>query len=454
MASSRRVSCLAACPTYSGESGPGGHGGMILWRVTKAIEGAYATASRDEVSGNGAMPPARWQPAHLSSRIGRTSREAVAYPLLSSGSRERGRHGEAGGRYATEAEPAHGNRVLRVGRGLTRPGGSCTFRAHGHHANRGPRLHQGRDDDGRGGAAAARTATSASSASGCRASPRTSPAARTRRGCVLIYESGTIGAKPTVPPLSIGDGELAETADAVVSVPEIFAYWLQGGRIDVGFLGAAQIDRRGNLNSTVIGDYEHPKVQAARRAAARPRSPATPRDLRDAPPVEQVVRRVARLRVEHRRPRVDRRHRPRRPRARPRDARADAHGAPSGRDRRGGGRGDGLAAPGRRARSARPTPPSGGGARRAARPHAEQPDGPADRRQAPEQRPARRSTPASRSSRARSRRRASTRSGSATTSSCRARWSRATRSPPTAARRGRPTRRTSTRSSRSRSPPR
>src|SRR5579863_739876 len=78
---------------------------------------------------------------------------------------------------------------------------------------------------------------------------------------VLIYESGTIGAKPTVPPLSIGDGELAETADTVVSVPEMFAYWLQGGRIDVGFLGAAQIDRHGNLNSTVIGDYEHPTVR-------------------------------------------------------------------------------------------------------------------------------------------------------------------------------------------------
>jgi glutaconate CoA-transferase subunit B len=80
-------------------------------------------------------------------------------------------------------------------------------------------------------------------------------------GCVLIYESGTIGAKPEHLPLSIGDGELAETADVVVSVPEIFAYWLQGGRIDVGFLGAAQIDRFGNLNSTVIGDYDHPKVR-------------------------------------------------------------------------------------------------------------------------------------------------------------------------------------------------
>jgi glutaconate CoA-transferase, subunit B len=80
-------------------------------------------------------------------------------------------------------------------------------------------------------------------------------------GCVLIYESGTIDAKPNELPLSIGDGELAETALTVVSVPEMFGYWLQGGRIDVGFLGAAQIDPRGNLNSTVIGDYEHPKVR-------------------------------------------------------------------------------------------------------------------------------------------------------------------------------------------------
>jgi glutaconate CoA-transferase subunit B len=79
--------------------------------------------------------------------------------------------------------------------------------------------------------------------------------------CVLIYESGTIGAKPSELPLSIGDGELAETADSVVSVPEMFAYWLQGGRIDVGFLGAAQIDRHGNLNSTVIGSYDSPTVR-------------------------------------------------------------------------------------------------------------------------------------------------------------------------------------------------
>jgi glutaconate CoA-transferase, subunit B len=79
---------------------------------------------------------------------------------------------------------------------------------------------------------------------------------------VLIYESGTIGAKPAGLPLSIGDGILAETADAVVSVPEIFNYWLQPGRIDIGFLGAAQIDRHGNINTTVIGDdYTRPAVR-------------------------------------------------------------------------------------------------------------------------------------------------------------------------------------------------
>src|SRR5215217_8483358 len=66
--------------------------------------------------------------------------------------------------------------------------------------------------------------------------------------CVLVYESGTIGAKPETLPLSIGDGVLAEHADSVVSVPEIFNYWLQAGRVDVGFLGGAQIDRSGNIN--------------------------------------------------------------------------------------------------------------------------------------------------------------------------------------------------------------
>ena len=78
---------------------------------------------------------------------------------------------------------------------------------------------------------------------------------------VLIYESGTIGTAPDVLPLPIGDGELAETATALVSLPEVFSYWLQAGRVDVGFLGAAQIDRFGNINTTVIGPYDHPTTR-------------------------------------------------------------------------------------------------------------------------------------------------------------------------------------------------
>jgi glutaconate CoA-transferase subunit B len=79
---------------------------------------------------------------------------------------------------------------------------------------------------------------------------------------VLIYESGTLGAKPDRLPLSIGDGILADTADTVVSVPEVFNYWLQAGRIDVGFLSGAQLDRFANINTTVIGDdYANPKVR-------------------------------------------------------------------------------------------------------------------------------------------------------------------------------------------------
>ncbi|MEV6338824.1 CoA-transferase [Nocardia vinacea] len=81
-------------------------------------------------------------------------------------------------------------------------------------------------------------------------------------GLVLIYESGTLGSKPSRLPASIGDGILAETADAVISVPEVFNYWLQPGRIDVGFLGAAQLDKYGNINTTVVGDdYADPKVR-------------------------------------------------------------------------------------------------------------------------------------------------------------------------------------------------
>jgi glutaconate CoA-transferase subunit B len=80
-------------------------------------------------------------------------------------------------------------------------------------------------------------------------------------GLWMVYESGTLGAVPDHLPLSIGDGVLADTADTVVSVPEVFNYWLQAGRIDVGFLGAAQIDRYANINTTVIGDYADPKVR-------------------------------------------------------------------------------------------------------------------------------------------------------------------------------------------------
>ncbi len=77
----------------------------------------------------------------------------------------------------------------------------------------------------------------------------------------LIYESGTIGTAPDVLPLSIGDGELCDTAVTTVSVPEMFRYWLQGGRVSVGFLGAAQLDKFGNINTTVIGDYDNPKTR-------------------------------------------------------------------------------------------------------------------------------------------------------------------------------------------------
>ncbi|RAR60405.1 glutaconate CoA-transferase subunit B [Onishia taeanensis] len=78
---------------------------------------------------------------------------------------------------------------------------------------------------------------------------------------VLIYESGTLQTKPDVLPLSIGDGELCESALTTVAVPEMFRYWLQGGKVDVGFLGTAQIDRFANLNTTLIGDYQAPKVR-------------------------------------------------------------------------------------------------------------------------------------------------------------------------------------------------
>ena len=80
-------------------------------------------------------------------------------------------------------------------------------------------------------------------------------------GITLIYESGTLATKPNILPLSIGDGELCETAITTVSVPEMFRYWLQGGRIKVGFLGGAQIDKYANLNTTVVGAYDKAKVR-------------------------------------------------------------------------------------------------------------------------------------------------------------------------------------------------
>lgn len=106
---------------------------------------------------------------------------------------------------------------------------------------------------------------------------------------VLVYESGTLGTRPDVLPLSIGDGELADTAACVIPLPEVFSYLLQAGRVDVGFLGAAQVDRYGNLNSTVIGPYGAPQTRlpgagGATEIAAHARQTfvmlkATPRSL-------------------------------------------------------------------------------------------------------------------------------------------------------------------------------
>ena len=198
---------------------------------------------------------------------------------------------------------------------------------------------------------------------------------------VLIYESGTIGAKPRQLPLSIGDGILAETADAVVSVPEIFNYWLQPGRIDVGFLGAAQIDKFGNINTTVVGDYEHPAVRL-------PGAGGAPEIAASCAEVIVIVRQSRRTLVEKvdfvtsvgygdrtRRPRASRlarsrpaaaHHRPGRPDARPADLRVHHD-----RDLRGRARQDDQGAnrlgPGDRRVAAGHPPADRGRARRAAR---------------------------------------------------------------------------------------
>ena len=177
--------------------------------------------------------------------------------------------------------------------------------------------------------------------------------------CVLIYESGCIGSKPTRLPLSIGDGELAETSDAVVSVPEIFAYWLQAGRIDVGFLGAAQLDRFGNINSTVIGDYGHPTTRL-------PGAGGAPEIAASAGEVIVIIRQNPRSFVERcdfvtsvgfgrhagdrqrlglqGRRTADRHHRPGHPPARPGDLRARPDRPAPRPHRRAGPRGHGLAA--------------------------------------------------------------------------------------------------------------
>ena len=93
--------------------------------------------------------------------------------------------------------------------------------------------------------------------------------------CVLVYESGTIGAKPEVLPLSIGDGVLAERADSVVSVPEIFNYWLQAGRIDVGFLGGAQVDRYGNITGRAPSSRGWPSLPRSATATGETRGPSS-----------------------------------------------------------------------------------------------------------------------------------------------------------------------------------
>lgn len=77
----------------------------------------------------------------------------------------------------------------------------------------------------------------------------------------LVYESGVFGSRPARLPLSIGDPTLVSGATLVCPMPDLFMYYLQGGRIEVAFLGAAQIDRFGNINTTIIGDYLKPKVR-------------------------------------------------------------------------------------------------------------------------------------------------------------------------------------------------
>ena len=169
--------------------------------------------------------------------------------------------------------------------------------------------------------------------------------------CVLVYESGAIGAKPVSLPLSIGDDDLAATADELVSVPEMFSYWIGGGRMDVGFLGAADRPARKPQHD---GDrpYDHPKVRlpgagGAPEIAAAVRKVIVmlrhfPARLRRAPRLRHLARAHGR--------RLHGDHRSRSP-GTGRRGRAGADGAPLRRRGRAGARGDGLAAP--RPRAAR-----------------------------------------------------------------------------------------------------
>ena len=200
-------------------------------------------------------------------------------------------------------------------------------------------------------------------------------------GITLIYESGTIDTKPDVLPLSIGDGELCETALTTVSVPEMFRYWLQGGRITVGFLGGAQIDRFANLNTTVVGDYDRPKVRlpgggGAPEIAANCGQIFITMAMSQRAYVEQLdfitslghgtgPEQPRRPRPHHARADA-RRHRPLHHGAGPRELRADRRLAPPRRHPRGGAGAVRLDAEVRRGRR-RDAAADGGGARHPAR---------------------------------------------------------------------------------------
>ena len=165
----------------------------------------------------------------------------------------------------------------------------------------------------------------------------------------LIYESGTIATKPDVLPLSIGDGELCDTALTTVPVVEMFRYWLQGGRFSVGFLGGAQIDRFANLNTTVVGPYGKPKTRLPGGGGAPEISSAcgeifiimrqSHAQLRREARLRHLVRPRRRRRSSHPAGACDQgpdqaRHRSRDLRARSRDPGDDGHLDPSRRDPR------------------------------------------------------------------------------------------------------------------------